>query len=375
MSIHKLNPERTAAGDIATSVGLEFQYKVFDLADSVIKMRATRALEHTATRYPIFRRVRCAARRKLEDIFDDLAMKTGLAALRLAEGALLLDGPGVFVDADGWRKAGYCSCQFGIWTDSVQRMEDLREQLFRIVGDRYEAQQTFTIDWYFTDSSRGLNSTSFDELMVDRLYDEAYPSLGEPLTSFVNRYLDASETVLVLQGGPGTGKTRLVRAILSALSARKADSARVLYTADKRALESDEIFVEFVTGSHDAFVIEDADHLLLARSNGNHDLHRFLAIADGVVRAQGRKIIFTTNLANVNDIDEALLRPGRCFANVRTRNLRHEEAARVMERMSRDGLVAQSTLEELFEPGTKDVALSRIYRAFASGCATLRMPR
>ena len=85
------------------------------------------------------------------------------------------------------------------------------------------------------------------------------------------------------------------------------------------------------------------------------------------MRAQGRKIIFITNLANVNDIDEALLRPGRCFANVRTRNLRHEEAARVMERMSRDGFIAQSTIEELFATGTKDVALARIYRAFAPG--------
>ena len=51
--------------------------------------------------------------------------------------------------------------------------------------------------------------------------------------------------------------------------ARTEDSARVLYTADKRALERDEIFVEFV---HDAFVIEDADHLLFARSNGKQDL-------------------------------------------------------------------------------------------------------
>jgi ATP-dependent 26S proteasome regulatory subunit len=58
-------------------------------------------------------------------------------------------------------------------------------------------------------------------------------------------------------------------------------------------------------------VIEDADHLRMARANGNVDLHRFLAIADGVVRAQGRKIIFTTNLPNVGDIDEALVRPGR----------------------------------------------------------------
>jgi hypothetical protein len=91
----------------------------------------------------------------------------------------------------------------------------------------------------------------------------------------------------------------LVRAILPAISARKADSAHVLYTADMRALENDEIFVDFITGNHDAFVIEDADHLLMARSNGNVDLHRFLAVADGVVRAQGRKIIFTTNLPNI----------------------------------------------------------------------------
>jgi hypothetical protein len=47
-----------------------------------------------------------------------------------------------------------------------------------------------------------------------------------------------------------TGKTRLVRAILAVMSARKADSAQVLYTADARALENDEIFVDFLTGNH-----------------------------------------------------------------------------------------------------------------------------
>src|SRR5262249_31370077 len=214
--------------------------------------------------------------------------------------------------------------------------------------------------------SRGnLVSTSFEEVAQDVLHDEAYPALGEPVSAFVQRYLRATETVLVLQGSPGTGKTRLVRSILSALSHRKGGSAEVMYTADKRALENDEIFVDFITGSHDAFVIEDADHLLLARTNGNHDLHRFLGIADGVVRAQGRKIIFTTNLPNISDIDEALLRPGRCFANVRTRNLRRDEAGLLMQRMIRDGHAAHATLEELFSTGAKDVAVAAIYRAFA----------
>jgi chromosomal replication initiation ATPase DnaA len=152
-----------------------------------------------------------------------------------------------------------------------------------------------TIDWHFQ-TATGLSSASFDEMADPQPFSEAYPTLGEPVAAFVARYLASREAVLILQGPPGTGKTRLLRAILAALSARKGDSARVLYTADQRALDNDEIFVEFITGSHDAFVIEDVDHLLMARANGNVDLHRFLAIADGVVRAQGRKIIFTTNL-------------------------------------------------------------------------------
>ena len=77
-----------------------------------------------------------------------------------------------------------------------------------------------------------------------------------------------------------------------------------------------------------------ADHLLMARSKGNVDVHRFLAVADGVVRAQGRKIIFTTNLPNIGDIDEALVRPGRCFATVRTRALDRREAASLLTRIA-----------------------------------------
>jgi hypothetical protein len=59
-----------------------------------------------------------------------------------------------------------------------------------------------------------------------------------------------------------------------------------------RALENDEIFVDFITGNRDSFVIEDADHLLMARSRGNVDLRRILAVEDGVVRARaGRSFL------------------------------------------------------------------------------------
>jgi ATP-dependent 26S proteasome regulatory subunit len=148
-----------------------------------------------------------------------------------------------------------------------------------------------------------------------------------------------------------------------------------MYTADKRALENDEIFVDFITGSHDAFVIEDADHMLLARSNGNHDLHRFLAIADGVVRAQGRKIIFTTNLPNIGDIDDALRRPGRCFAIVHTRQLHLSEAERLIARLSSgNDQVAQAAYARITSQGGRTASVSDVYRAYANVLSDVSEP-
>lgn len=140
-----------------------------------------------------------------------------------------------------------------------------------------------------------------------------------------------------------------------------------MYTGDTRAFESDNIFVSFITGSHDAFVVEDADHLLTSRSSGNLDLHRFLAIADGVVRAQGRKILFTTNLPNVHDIDPALMRPGRCFATLHTRSLTPAEGSRLIARLCGGAPDReQSAFARTFPPGAKSGSVASIYRACAS---------
>src|SRR5262249_53577278 len=168
----------------------------------------------------------------------------------------------------------------------------------------------------------------------DVLCDHAYPEIPGGVRAFIARYLDAPETVLVLQGPPGTGKTRLIRAILGEMSRRKGERAEAIYTGDMKALAADQIYVKFITGDHDAFVVEDADHLLKPRADGNDHLHRFLTIADGVVRAQGRKIMFTTNLPNVGDLDDALIRPGRCFARVHVRALTPSEAQALAEELA-----------------------------------------
>jgi hypothetical protein len=361
MTLSKLNPEAKRP----LSVSLSFQHDFYDIGEAVFKTRAIQAFENAASRYAIHRLARCAVRRSVEATFDDLALNSGFVAQRLDRGTLLLESDGLFVHADGRQKAGYCSCTINMWADSKERAEAARNTLLQTVGERIAPEEMFVIDWQFSGANGSLSSASFEEVFHEVLHDEAYPTLGEPVRQFAQSYLNAKETVLVLQGPPGSGKTRLVRSILGAMSLRKGSSAEIMYTADKRALESDQIFVEFITGDHDAFVIEDADHMLMARTNGNQDLHRFLAIADGVVRAQGRKIIFTTNLPNIGDLDAALLRPGRCFQVVRTRLLNPEEVDRLIARVCPDNDPRRRDLARAncLPPGTRSVSVAEVYRA------------
>jgi len=363
MTLHKLNPAPATESPkpLVTSLGISQQE--YSLAHSIMKARAAQASRVAMASFPIYRYVRCAVRGKVEEVFDDFALQSGLVPQRLFMGDLLLEGPGVFVNLDGCEKAGYCSCSIEIWAESPARAQEVRQILLKIVETRRIQSQSFVIDWYFY-NGRGLTSTSFEELVQEELHDEAYPVLGEPVRDFVRRFLAVDETVLVILGPPGTGKTKLVRAILGELSRRKGEAAEIMYTCDKKALENDEIFTTFITESHEAFVVEDADHILTPREHGNIDLHRFLAIADGVVRAQGRKIIFTTNLPNVGDLDEALLRPGRCFAAIHTRSLTADEGAKLINRLCEGDVERERVaFAEAFPAGVKSASVAGIYRA------------
>lgn len=351
--------------ELPLRVSLQLEHA--DVGNVLLALRALRALDHGAQRYPIYRLLRAASRRPLEELFDDLAQRGGLTAHRTGEASLLLDGPGVLVSARGRRKTDYSSMTLAVWAESIPALASVRDRLFAIVDDSSLHEGTFTIDWYFTASQMGLTNASFEEMADPPLLDESYPTLAEPVERFIERYLAAPETVLILQGPPGTGKTRFVRAVLAAISRRKGDSAQVLYTADTRTLENDDVFVEFVTGSHDAFVIEDADHLLQSRANGNLHLHRFLAVADGVVRAQGRKILFTTNLPNVGDIDDALLRPGRAFASVRFRALERTEVERLLAHLcGPDAALLEAAVAVALPEGARSATLASIHRAAKS---------
>lgn len=348
--------------DLKFTSGLN--HDTWNFAQLIVKSRFVEAINEGSARYPIHRELRYAARMELQALFDSIALDSAWNAQRLGSNSMILDAEQVFVSASGGRTGDYSSCFFNVWAASLEDAEKVEAALRAHIDPVRITEPMFSINWNFLTSKRELASAEIEELANDVLYDEAYPCLQDGVAAFIERYLAADESVLVLQGLPGAGKTRLIRAILGEISRQKGDKARALYTGDMKALESDEIFVKFITGWDDAFVIEDADHLLKPRAHGNEHLHRFLSIADGVVRSQGRKIIFSTNLPNVSDLDDALIRPGRCFARVSFQKLVLEEAQRLADIICKArSLPAVDIDKALPEASKKKYSLAEIYKA------------
>lgn len=312
-----------------------------------------------------FRKLRCSVSQPLEALQERIISIDGFVTTSFGESELLLESDAELVHLICRGGARSSTLSVEIWAGTIERADLLKRQFETLFADVAVNSASFWIDWHFRSRGVHIDNVLIEENAEGPLNDLAYPSIAGGVQSFIKRYLDADQPILVLHGPPGTGKTRLVRAILSELSHRKkaGEKCRVMFTADEQLMHSDELFLQFIGSRHDVFVIEDADHLLQPRSDGNHAIHRFLTISDGIVRAQGRKIIFTSNLPNLGDIDEALMRPGRCFASLTLPRLTVQDVERLLPVLSPNPLVVKRMWQNMVEKRLKSLSLAELYSA------------
>ena len=339
----------------------ELQYQFTNIANLATRERFFNKLSSDIS-LSTYRELQIAVKIEADPLHDRLAALDGFRAIRFDNEYSTLESSLDLIQIICAKRAKYSSMHLRIWTGTTKRADEVREMLEKCVADVVIQDPVFTIDWHYLDG-KGVSSALIDELATDKLVDAAYPSITEGVHQFIDRYLDADQPVLVVHGPPGTGKTRLIRGILGEMARRSSDACRVMFTGDAELLKRDEIFMRFIGSGHKAFVVEDADHLLKPRKDGNESMHRFLTISDGIVRAQGRKIIFSSNLPNLGDLDDALIRPGRCFACVTLPRLAKESVEKLIPALQTDKLFAADMHTRLLGGGEKSVSLAEIYRA------------
>lgn len=212
-------------------------------------------------------------------------------------------------------------------------------ELSKFIEENFDVVSV-TVEWV---TSKDMDTTSLPLVAPKGITDSSYPFIEEGVEQFVDDFLASNENVLLLIGPPGTGKSNLIQYIV----ARSERNAMITY--DPEIMAKDSIFANFIESSADTFVMEDADAFLAGRTEGNLSMHRFLNVSSGIVSMRNKKLIFSTNLESTDEVDSALLRPGRCFDIVQFRKLTVPEANKFLTDHKFDGKVEKEmTLAELY---------------------------
>jgi hypothetical protein len=227
-----------------------------------------------------------------------------------------------------WRAAADVWATAPLEASALAVVEEIRSRIPERVLDR-------RVEVRFTDADTGTRHLEIDVrpwAEVRALYAGAVRTALDELVPHVPT-VDEARRLLLWHGQPGTGKTSAIRALLYAW---RGWADGIVVTDPDALVDSGKYLRRTVLDNDEGerwqvLVLEDAESLL-HKGSGGKGMAKLLNLADGML-GQGLRCLFliTTN-EPLGAVHPALVRPGRCLANIEFTALPASQSAGLLGR-------------------------------------------
>lgn len=226
----------------------------------------------------------------------------------------------------------------------LKRVDAFAERLDTVLEPFASQSRTGTgVIHYFYDDGGKMKKSRFYKQSSDFAYVDRALYPGIDVETLFEHFASSTSNLLFLTGEPGIGKTTLVKYFIRRFAEETGndkssdyeygygDGANVAYCKDEKVVGNDAFWVELSNGKYRLLVLDDFDGSLSPRAKKGKSeegfVSKLLSFSDGVFD-NSVKVVITTN-RELDEIDPALLRPGRAFDILKLRKLTATEAKNV----------------------------------------------
>ena len=246
-----------------------------------------------------------------------------------------------------------------VFVSGLEAVQNQKEQaIFKLLlasglfSKQRERPERVNVRYAFpSDGSVKVRHRDFKEEPFDSIRNNYTPKVQDEVAELKARLKEVDNGLIILNGPPGTGKTHLIRALLTDI---KSDRAPLICVPPINFLANLSLLIDAVSSERSSMVVfEDLGEAVtqdVSRSKADV-FSNLLNVTDGLLSLLNNSIILLSFNTDIGKIDPALLRPGRCISRIEVSELPVQQ---VKELLRAEGLTfslsrTNYTLAEVYE--------------------------